>query len=203
MASIIYVVRHARYAAPPGLTDTENRGSRLSRSGIVQAYLLAIALRLRGVGALFSSPLVRTLRTAEVISRLNNIPVGVDSRFSEYVPSAGMLGKAFKEAKARGRRERDWHADDGESFNDSVARFEEGLRAVAAVAHTKTYVVSHALVTQNVIMHRAGLTEPPEIHTISISAFKVDGANIQVLFFNRPAFPGARFLSKVLRRLLD
>ena len=201
MLESIYAVRHADHIFLDG-TEVEGRASKLSRAGRVQAYLLAFRLRLLNIDALYSSSYTRTQETAAIISRRTGLPVITDDRFAEFCPSESLRSVAFKEAKAHARRERTWHAPDGESFDASVQRFSEGLRDAVGRGHTRPCIVTHALVLQNMLMHISGGEMPPDIETASMTAFKANDHGFGTVFQNKSPLFGERILRRILRRLI-
>jgi broad specificity phosphatase PhoE len=78
---IAFLIRHAQVEAQ----DTIGRRPAipLSPEGEAQARLLAERLQSREIAAIFSSPLARTLRTAQILAESRGIPVETDACLNE------------------------------------------------------------------------------------------------------------------------
>ncbi len=148
----LIIVRHGetdfnvsgRYA---GSTDVP-----LNDKGIEQALQLAQKLRLRQVDVIISSPLLRALKTAEIINGIHGVPLFTDERFSERCMGA-FEGLTRLEAKERYpdvwvrniTRMPDERAPGGETIRQVDQRVFDGLcRLEAEYAGRCVLLVSHA-----------------------------------------------------------
>lgn len=98
MGCTLYVIRHAESQWNPigryqGLLNPD-----LSERGEKQASILAEELKGRGIKVVYTSPLLRTKRTAEIIARELNVPLIEDSRVIE-IDHGVWSGKLVDEVK--------------------------------------------------------------------------------------------------------
>jgi broad specificity phosphatase PhoE len=127
----LYFVRHG-YSEANRLNEFSNRGLKhgLTESGRQQAATLAQSLAGILVIRLFTSPLLRAIQTAEILSATWGVPYEVTDALREF--DCGILeGMPFETGRQlfldtldewrRGNRDR--RIDQGESFNDIEARF--------------------------------------------------------------------------------
>jgi broad specificity phosphatase PhoE len=84
MAVLVHMVRHAEVDNPDHLVYADLPGFGLSPHGIEQARRVGRYLGPRPVVAIWSSPLERSLRTAEEIAARTGVPVKVDPRLTEW-----------------------------------------------------------------------------------------------------------------------
>ena len=84
MAALVHLVRHGDVDNNDHLVYADLPGFGLSPHGIEQARRVGRYLGPRPVVAIWSSPLERSLRTAEEIAARSGVPVKVDSRLTEW-----------------------------------------------------------------------------------------------------------------------
>jgi broad specificity phosphatase PhoE len=84
MAALIHLVRHAEVDNPDHLVYSDLPGFGLSPRGLEQARRVGRYLGPRPVVAIWSSPLERSLRTAEEIASRTGVPVKVDAGLTEW-----------------------------------------------------------------------------------------------------------------------
>jgi broad specificity phosphatase PhoE len=128
----LYFVRHGESEANR-LNEFSNRGLKhgLTAQGMEQARALARTLRDVPAARLFSSPLLRAVQTAQILSDGLGIPYEVTDALREY--DCGILeGKSdaaswevFDAVSAAWLRDKDWarRIEGGESFMDIQQRF--------------------------------------------------------------------------------
>jgi broad specificity phosphatase PhoE len=128
----LYFVRHGESEANR-LGEFSNRGLKhgLTARGEEQARVLARTLKDVSAARLFSSPLLRAVQTAQIVSEELAIPYEVTDALQEY--DCGILeGKAdaaswelYEGVSAAWLRDKDWEAriEGGESFVDIRRRF--------------------------------------------------------------------------------
>ncbi len=152
MGCTLYVIRHAESQWNPigryqGLLNPD-----LSERGQKQAEILAQELKNRGIKVVYTSPLLRTKRTAEVIAQTLGVPLVEDRRVIE-IDHGVWSGKLVEEVKREYPEmfktwiERPWEVDfpEGENLNavyERVKTFVEEIKkrhdgeTVAVVSHT-------------------------------------------------------------------
>ncbi len=84
----LYLVRHGEYDNPGYMYPGRSPGYPLSSRGREQVELLAPYFRDKHVGAIYSSPLLRTRETAEILSSALHLPVQFDDRLLEVLTHA-------------------------------------------------------------------------------------------------------------------
>jgi len=147
-----------RYA---GRTDAP-----LTEVGVQQAAAAAKRLASAGLGVIVTSPLLRTVQTAQAVAAVTGAAVVTDDGFRE-TDFGAWEGLTFAEVRERWPAEVSaWLADPevappgGESFTDVSARVTEALdRVLAARAGQTVLVVSH--VTPIKMLVAAALLAPP------------------------------------------
>jgi broad specificity phosphatase PhoE len=185
---IIQFVRHGESEANL-LHEFSNRGLKHGLTGRGRAQARALVTALRGVPAarLFSSPLLRALQTAEILSESLGIPHEVTDALREY--DCGILeGRSdaaswdlYETVETAWLRDRDWEkkVQGGECFRDIQRRFvpfverlvEEYARSeqrIVAVGHGGLYRCMLPLVLVNIDLSFA--VEHPVDHTDCITA---------------------------------
>jgi ribonuclease H / adenosylcobalamin/alpha-ribazole phosphatase len=131
-----------RYA---GRTDVP-----LTDVGVQQAAAAAKRLASAGLGAIVTSPLLRTVQTAQAVAAVTGVPVVTDDGFRE-TDFGAWEGLTFAEVQERWPAEvTAWLADPevappgGESFTDVSARVTAALdRVLATQAGQTVLIVSH------------------------------------------------------------
>lgn len=147
-----------RYA---GRTDAP-----LTDIGVQQAAAAAKRLAQAGIGAIVSSPLQRTVRTAEEVSAATGVPVVTDDGFRE-TDFGAWEGLTFAEVRERWPSEMTaWLADPsvappgGESFAQVSERVTAALHRVLAERADRTVlIVSHVTPIKTLVA--AALLAPP------------------------------------------
>jgi broad specificity phosphatase PhoE len=147
-----------RYA---GRTDVP-----LTDAGVQQAAAAAKRLASAGIGAIVSSPLQRTVRTAEQVAAVTGVPVVTDDGFRE-TDFGAWEGLTFAEVRERWPSELTaWLADPevapsgGESFAQVGERVTAALHRVLAERERQTVlIVSHVTPIKTLVA--AALLAPP------------------------------------------
>jgi probable phosphoglycerate mutase len=147
-----------RYA---GRTDAP-----LTDTGVQQAAAVAKRLAQAGIGAIVSSPLQRTVRTAEEVSAVTGVPVVTNDGFRE-TDFGAWEGLTFAEVRERWPSEMTaWLADPsvappgGESFAQVSERVTAALHRVLAERADRTVlIVSHVTPIKTLVA--AALLAPP------------------------------------------
>lgn len=97
MAALIHLVRHAEVDNPGHLVYSDLPGFGLSPRGLEQARRVGRYLGPRPVVAIWSSPLERSLRTAEEIAARTGVPVKVDPGLTEWRVTSRWRGHAWSD----------------------------------------------------------------------------------------------------------
>lgn len=187
----------ARHAAPDlaeGTLAGRMPGVYLSLQGQRQAQRLADRLVALPIAAIYSSPLERTLQTAQPLASALKLPVQICESFAE-IDFGDWTGKRFDELAADPRWQ-EWN-----TFRSSAALPNGGmmldvqLRAVTALqslhrqhADQVVVIVSHGDVIKAVVAHYLGvpldLFQRIEISPASVSVIALHGWGAQVLRLN-------------------
>ena len=144
------LLRHGQTAMSVQRRYSGRTDAPLTETGVAQAAAAAKRLATAGLGAIVSSPLQRTVRTAEEVSALTGVPVVTDDGFRE-TDFGAWEGLTFAEVRERWPAEMTaWLADPavappgGESFAEVGERVTAALHRVLATRPTQTVlVVSH------------------------------------------------------------
>ena len=176
----LYFARHGESEANV-LAVISNRGLiyGLTATGRAQAESLAEILQSASISRIYSSPLLRAVQTAEIVSRHLNISFEITGALREY--DCGLLeGCSDADSWAQHRRlKEDWltrgewdkRIDQGESFLDMRARFvpfveqwveqsnDEPEADVLLIGHGGLYICMLPLVLRNV-SHAFVLAQP-------------------------------------------
>jgi probable phosphoglycerate mutase len=185
----IYFVRHGQSEANV-LRVISNRDlpHSLTDVGLRQAEALARTLADVSLAAIYSSPIVRALETAQIVGHAKNLPVEIVDALRE--PDCGIMeGRGDAEAWAEhDRAVSDWLAgqhdsciEGGESYNDLRARFVPFIDRLVAdhggtdhhlllITHGSLLYLMLPLVLTNIDLATVG--EYPMPNTAVISAEK-------------------------------
>jgi len=157
------LLRHAAHTLTGDVLAGHTPGVHLSRQGQQQAQQLVARLAALPIAAIYSSPLERTMQTAQALASRLNLPVQASASFAE-IDFGEWSGQRFDELAGDPR----WQA--WNSFRSSAPLPNGGLmlevqwRAVAALQSLcQQYpdqlvaIVSHADVIKAVIAHYLGL----------------------------------------------
>ncbi|MGH8913580.1 MAG: histidine phosphatase family protein [Acidimicrobiia bacterium] len=97
MAALVHLVRHAEVDNPDHLVYADLPGFGLSPHGVEQARRVGRYLGPRPVVAIWSSPLERSLRTAEEIAGRTGVPVKVDPDLTEWRMASRWRGHTWRD----------------------------------------------------------------------------------------------------------
>lgn len=146
---MLHLVRHGEVDNPLGLVYADLPGFDLSETGRSQAAGAAAALAGRPIHAVWSSPLVRAVRTAEAIADVHRLPVRVDDDLVEWRLLTRWAGTPWAELPTRFPGELEAylaHPDDLPFSPEPLARLAERVAGVArrVVADaTEAVIVGH------------------------------------------------------------
>jgi probable phosphomutase (TIGR03848 family) len=162
-STVVLLVRHATTSVTGKKLPGRARGLHLSDEGRRQAEAVAKRLgRLRGVAAIYTSPVDRARETAAAIARVLDRTARVDAGLLETD-----IGEWTGLSIARARRRPEWRAvqlhpsgfrfPGGESFMALQARVVDALARIASRHPGKTVVaVSHADPIKAAVAHALG-----------------------------------------------
>jgi broad specificity phosphatase PhoE len=152
--------------------------SPLTALGVEQATRNAEVLRGQNIDAIFTSPLGRAARTAEIIAAAVGVPVVVVNELSE-VRHGRFAGLSNVEIRMRHpaafvRRSKDryhWRFPDGESYADADQRAEGALAVVGEHGAASPLIVSHEMIGRMLLRNlllldpreALGLTHPNDV----------------------------------------
>lgn len=194
----IYIVRHAKSKETRNMVFAESSLVDLSELGVGQAYALAKKIKKFSIDKIFSSPLLRTRRTSEIISG-GIIPIEYRDTLLEHVPSRTLFGAAFKEAKKKTIEDHDFVPENGESFNSAANRFISTLNEIAQLKYDNVCVVSHALIIGSALTKLFNFKLVPSIDEASITLIKFDGNKFDLVYLNKTPFSFRKFIKKIIR----
>ncbi len=147
---IVYCVRHGETASNSQGRIQGQLDTQLSPLGQRQALAVAAALKNLPIDAIYSSPLLRALETAQSIADVMRLPVVVDSRLMEI--NAGVFqGLCWDEIERdHSAAARQWKSHDpdfcipeGESRRALMVRAQGAFAAIREAAHRAVVVVAH------------------------------------------------------------
>lgn len=169
----------------------------LNEVGRKQAMKLAQRIQELSLIELYSSDLLRTRETAELIASKSGIDINYDSRFRE-IDGGLCTGLRVAEMKAQfpswwEENQQDSYAarfPEGENFYDVVSRVTEGLEEIAN-KHTVNQnigIVTHGGVIISIIAYMLGITQDKRdrltMDNCGITIISWGGAHPKVLSFN-------------------
>ncbi len=151
MAALVHMVRHAEVDNPNHLVYADLPGFGLSPHGIEQARRVGRYLGPRSVVAIWSSPLERSLRTAEEIASRTGVPVKVDRDLTEWSLMGRWKGHPWKDVPTRFPGELEAYLDHPHDLHFAEESLEHAADRVAGVAkrldlehpHGDVVMVSH------------------------------------------------------------
>lgn len=150
----IYLVRHGEYENPHYLFPGRGPGFPLSDLGRRQVAVVADYMRSRHITALYSSPVLRTRQTAEIISAAVSLPIVFDDRLLEI--GTNIEGTSMTDVDAIGGNvyTPEFHAKGAESIEDLVARL-NGFVVEKRTEHEGKNIlcVSHGDPIRFIVMH--------------------------------------------------
>lgn len=151
---LVYFVRHGEVENPEGIKYGRLPGFPLSEVGRVEVRKTAAELVNKNIEVIYSSPLLRTKQSAELIEAKLKVPLYFDDRLLEFDCGQyqGMSEKEFRERKP-------WLFG-GETPQQSGDRIIDFLNFVKSENKYKTIaVVSHEGPIVMAILNLAGKTE--------------------------------------------
>lgn len=151
MAALVHLVRHGEVSNPDQIVYGTLPVFGLSTLGVEQARKVGRYLGPRAVVAIWSSPLERSLRTAEEIAARSGVPVRVDTDLTEWAVVDRWRGSKWGEIPAKFPGELEAYLSHPESLDFGSETLSELADRMAAVArrldtehpHGDVVIVSH------------------------------------------------------------
>jgi broad specificity phosphatase PhoE len=151
MAVLVHLVRHGEVDNPDHLVYADLAGFGLSPHGVEQARRVGRYLGPRPVVAIWSSPLERSLRTAEEIASRTGIPVKVDADLTEWQIAGRWKGHTWREVPQLFPGELEAYLEHPESLPFDTEPLDDLADRMAAAArrldaehpHGDVVIVSH------------------------------------------------------------
>jgi len=197
----LYIVRH-------GETEWNRAGklqgwkdAPLTEKGKKQAE--ALSERLEGIDfdAVYSSPLGRTLKTAEIALDGMDLSVSTDERLKEINmgrwegTEADKIKQMFPELyKDFWERPHLYEPEDGESFHEVQDRALSFLEETKEKhADQKILIFSHGCTSKVLMIHLEGrplsrLWEPPELEECSLNIVEIEDGGSEIILFGDTSF---------------
>lgn len=149
----VYFVRHGEVENPQKIKYGRLPGFPLTKEGRQEILEVAQDLQDKGVEAIFASPLLRTKRSAEIISSVLNLPVVYDDRLLEH-DHGKYTGVPIEEFKRM-----EYWRDGAETLEQCGNRVLDFLDEIKSQNKFQTIaVVSHGGPVVMAILNRAGET---------------------------------------------
>lgn len=149
----VYIVRHGETAWNLSGRRQGQLDSPLTTTGEKQAERAAHLLTSSGIDAIFSSPLQRACRTAQLIGDVLGSPVTVLESLAEvhHGAFAGLTNREIEAAhpgELARRREAlySWRFPEGESYADAERRATTAIDEIAANGATTPLLVTHEMI---------------------------------------------------------
>jgi broad specificity phosphatase PhoE len=133
-------LRHAETKKNPDINAAEWE---LSDLGKLQAEEAASLKDLLDATAIYASDEKKTVLTAEPLARKLNLQINELANFSEVKRGDKFLSKeAFEQEKVKQLLDLDYKAFDGESGNDAMKRFEQGVATLSSMHPNETVLIA-------------------------------------------------------------
>lgn len=151
MAALVHLVRHGEVSNPDQLVYGTLPDFGLSTLGIEQARKIGRYLGPRAVVAIWSSPLERSLRTAEEIAARSGVPVRVDPDLTEWETINQWRGHPWGEIPSKFPGELEAYLEHPHTLGFATETLEDLADRMATVArrldrehpHGDVVIVSH------------------------------------------------------------
>lgn len=166
----LYLVRHGQSVGNT-LPDRDMPDSPLTELGRSQAERVAIHLRDRGISAIYSSPLIRAMQSAQPLARLLGLPIHVMKTLYEVREGSRFIGlsqqlllKTVPEAVFENTMETDgWECPGGERPDKVMRRAEDALRQLRSCSEQRIAVFCHGNFNEYIIREAIGIASAVHI----------------------------------------
>jgi uncharacterized phosphatase len=176
----IYLIRHGQTEWNKQSRIQGREDIPLSEEGILQAQECAAALMRCSIGAVYASPLMRAVSTAQALGSAFGVPVKIDERLIErdFGSASGMVVDIYHPEK---------YADDLEPLSDVADRMLLALSELEENAGGNIAAVSHGG-SINAVLHRLSGGEfgsgKTRLKNACINVLSLDDGKLQVLDYN-------------------
>jgi broad specificity phosphatase PhoE len=151
MSALVHLVRHGEVSNPGNVVYGSLPNFGLSTLGIEQARKVGRYLGPRAVVAIWSSPLERSLRTAEEIAARSGVPVRIDPDLTEWNTVDRWRGHTWTDIPGKFPGELEAYLDHPEALDFGVESLADLAERMAEVArrldvehpHGDVVIVSH------------------------------------------------------------
>ena len=157
----------------------------LSDFGRRQGEAIAAALAELPIGAIYASPLLRALETAQIVARRLKLPITIDPRLKEIHIGVfqnrlrSEVAELYPEAFARWTAgEPDYAVPGGESRRSLQERGAAAFREIAAAGHQHAAIIAHGrllAVTLEAFVPVPAGPATPSLENASITTVRCDG----------------------------
>ena len=199
MITELYFIRHGETETNTVDKFTGRYDARLTDKGIEQAKLCKKNVSALNFDRIFSSPLVRALKTAEIISG-NSGEIKTDDRLSEL--DGGIWNGIYYKTIAERYPEQfkiyktdldDFKAEGGESVKDVLKRVKEFVSFIVGnYGGKKICVVSHAIVIRTLFAYylNKNVRDIPFPTNASVSVLKFNGEDLCDVIYGKDDYMG-------------
>jgi broad specificity phosphatase PhoE len=150
MGSIIHLVRHGEVSNPEGLVYADLPGFDLNDVGRQQAFVTAIHLSSRPIDEIWTSPLVRAIRTSEPLALGLGTRIRVHPDLTEWRGLEGWKGVAWDQITERFPGELEAYLEDptdlpfaSETLRELADRVVGVMNQIAERTTSESVLVSH------------------------------------------------------------
>ncbi len=155
----LYLIRHGKT-----LHNVENRHqdetSELLPDSLNEVSILASKLKALDAQAIISSPFGRTVKTAEIINEVLNLPFEIDDSLKEIKRPTVVEGRLktdeeviqIKNLMFENRANKEWHHSDEENFYDLKDRVLGFVKRMEDASFDKVLVVTHNAIIKTIVM---------------------------------------------------
>lgn len=166
----LFLVRHGQSVGNT-LPDRDMPDSPLTEQGHVQAARVAIYLRDRGITAIYSSPLIRAMQSAQPLARLLGLPIQVMKTLYEVRegnrftgPSQHLLLEMVPEAVFEDTMETEgWECPGGDCPETVRRRALDALRQLRACGEERIAVFCHGNFNEYLLREALGMASAAHI----------------------------------------
>lgn len=183
---IIYFLRHAEPLSRKSLNDREALNLGLSSYGKLQSKAAGKQLKKFNITKIFSSPIQRTKETAEIISRICDLPVEYRDELREFSPDFENRNmKEMSSFKREARLNPEKIFSSGESINQAVDRLKNFLKELDSHANESICIVTHRVLLESYLEKDFGINpgQSEWIYPASITA--LDFKAKKIIFINK------------------
>jgi broad specificity phosphatase PhoE len=194
LKTVFLLARHAAHDRLGSYLAGRMEGVSLGEAGRAQAKRLATRLAHEELGAIFTSPQLRTQETAKAIAAMHNGAETIVSDALDEVNFGAWTGKTFEELDHDNSWRR-WNSarslcrtPAGESMQDVQQRVVSLIERLASERRGRVLLVSHTDVIRAAVMYFLGLPIDAwsriEISPASVTAIEVEEWNARILTLN-------------------